>query len=188
MQRHRSRSGETIRVTITENEGLDKGEVKEQGKGKGPGKGKDQTKARGDIEVLGPETHGGSDGVKATAETSSHEMLKKRVRVAVTQARQLDPRSRLSLFAHVIDEMEKALADNAMRHKELLELKRLVQGEVGHMAHETGCTYDERKVLYCRLDHPTAPVSRMAELTDLREGIIRELEARLRARHLLDEE
>lgn len=161
----------------------------------------EDSSGEGDMEVLGPEEADGSgagSGAGAvepgrsregsSPETLSHEALKKRIRVTVTEARQLDPRSRLSLFAHVSDEMEKALGDNIQRHKELLELKRLVQGEVAHMARETGCTYDERKVLYCRLDHPTAPVSQLAELTDLREGIIRKLEARLRARHLLDQE
>lgn len=152
----------------------------------------DESDPESDMEVLGPEETDDEARYRVSAarsrEALSHDGLKKRVRVAVTEARQLDPRSRLSLFAHVSDEMEKALGDNIQRHKELLELKRLVQGEVAHMAHETGCTYDERKVLYCRLDHPTAPISRLAELTDLREGIIRKLEARLRARHLLDEQ
>lgn len=148
-----------------------------------------------EMEVLGPEgsedprRDPGDDSLKGlTPEEASHERLKQRIRVAVTEARNLDPRARLALFAHVMDEMEKALSKNAQRHKELLEMKRLVQSEVGQMAHETGCTYDERKVLYCRLDHPTAPVSRLAELTDLREGLIRELEERLRKRHLLDRE
>ncbi len=183
--------------------------IREDGKGlvrvqrPRPGKGRIKVKleegedgtVEGEMEILGPEElddeaggKGKADGEGLSPEAVSHEALKKRIRVAVTQARQLDPRSRLSLFAHVSDEMEKALADNINRHKELLELKRLVQGEVAHMAHETGCTYDERKVLYCRLDNPTAPISQLAELTELREGIIRKLEARLRARHLLDEE
>lgn len=123
-----------------------------------------------------------------SVETREHEHLQRRVAEAVRQARELDPRARLGLLAHVMDEVERALDRNARRHQELLELKRLAQAEVARMAHQTGCTYQERKVLYCRLDHPTASLSHLAELTDLREGLIREVEERLRARHLITHE